>query len=146
MIHDAVRKAYPNAIVVNGNDETDILAWDADGVLITIDWTLISEAEAQLNGPLALAAMKAASIERVKELRRVVFAALAGLQSEALATGDTATAAAIVPVQEALRNLPAISLSACQTQADIDAAFRNAWNGIVAITPLNVVSAFNGVL
>lgn len=90
--------------------------------------------------------LKATSIEKIKELRRVVFAALAGLQSESLATGDTSTAAAIVPVQQALRDLPGIDLSACKTQADIDGAFLNAWTEIVAITPLNVVSAFNGVL
>ena len=97
------------------------------------------------NSP-SIESLKQTSIEKVKELRRVVFAALAGLQSESLAVGDIDAAAAIVPVQAALRNLPAIDLSACQTQADIDAAFLNAWTSIVAITPLNVVSAFNGVL
>ena len=90
--------------------------------------------------------LRNASIEKVKELRRQVFSALAGIQSEALASGDSVTASGIIPVQEALRNLPQTDLSACQTQADIDAAFLNAWVAIVAITPESVRTAFNGVL
>lgn len=45
MRHEAVRKAYPMAIVVNGDDATDIQAWDAAGNEIVIDWVLVSAQE-----------------------------------------------------------------------------------------------------
>lgn len=107
----------------------------------------ITEAEAEALRPKpSVSDMKSASIAKVKELRRIVFASLAGLQAEAIASGDTVKAAGIIPVQAALRNLPTTNLSACQNQADIDAAFLNAWSAIVAITPANVVSAFNDIL
>ncbi|PHM20925.1 MAG: hypothetical protein CK604_00500 [Curvibacter sp. PD_MW3] len=89
--------------------------------------------------------LKTESVQRVKELQRTVFATLAGLQSEALAAGDATKASSILPVQAALRDLPAINLSACQSQADIDAVFLEAWKSIVAITPASVVSAFNDI-
>lgn len=116
--------------------------------------------------------IKCKSIDKVKELRRIVFSALAGLQSEASAKGldalrrstdpaltqaerDAAkaeadsycsTASGIIPVQLALRNLTDIDLSGCQTKADVDGCFLNAWSAIVQITPENVRTAFNGVI
>lgn len=118
----------------------------AGSVAITDDEAkAINELNVAANAP-SIESLKTISIEKVKELRRMVFTTLAGLQSEASTKGDTATAVGILPVQEALRSLPNIDLSACQTQADIDAAFLNAWNAIVAITPDSVKTAFNGVL
>jgi len=46
MNHEAVRKAYPLAVVVNGDDESDIQAWDASGVAIEIDWPTVAAQEA----------------------------------------------------------------------------------------------------
>lgn len=42
MNHDAIRKAYPGAVVINGDDQVDIHAWDANGDEITIDWQLVA--------------------------------------------------------------------------------------------------------
>ena len=107
----------------------------------------ITDAEAEALQPKpGLADFKAAAIAQVRAMRVPVFATLAGIQSQALANGDTATALAISGLQDKLKALPQIDLSACQTQDDIDAAFVAGWMGIVAAAPANVVSAFNGVL
>lgn len=82
----------------------------------------------------------------VREARKPVFYTLAGMQSEALAKGDSATATAIVGIQQALKDLPETDLSACSTPADVDAAFVAAWLAIAQSAPANVVSAFNEVL
>jgi hypothetical protein len=91
-------------------------------------------------GPLIEAAKA-----KVRTMRSSAFASLAGIQSQALANGDTATAKAISGLQDSLKALPDIDLTACKTQADIDAAFTAAWLAIVAAAPVNVASAFNGV-
>ncbi len=82
----------------------------------------------------------------VRAARKPVFYTLAGMQSEALATGDTATATAIVGIQQALKALPETDLSACLSAAEVDAAFVAAWLAIAYSAPANVVSAFNEVL
>lgn len=48
MNHEAVRKAYPMAVVVNGDDATDIQAWDAAGNEIEIDWVLVAAQESAI--------------------------------------------------------------------------------------------------
>lgn len=83
--------------------------------------------------------------KKVRTMRANAFASLAGIQSEALANGDTKTAKAICGVQDQLRTITDIDLSACKTADDIDAAFASAWLVIVAAAPPAVVSAFNGV-
>lgn len=126
-----------------GGQALSLPVWPKDAVPISDEEAdAIRAVIAAANVP-PINSLKTNSIGKVKELRRVVFASLAGLQSEALASGDLETASGILPVQEALKNLPQIDLSACQTQADIDATFLAAWKSIVSITPLKVVSAFN---
>lgn len=46
MNHATIRKAYPAAVVVNGNDATDIKAWDAAGLEIEIDFVLVESQDA----------------------------------------------------------------------------------------------------
>lgn len=82
----------------------------------------------------------------VRAARKPVFYTLAGMQSEALATGDTTTAAAIVGIQQALKALPETDLSACSNAAEVSAAFMAAWLAIAQSAPANIVSAFNEVL
>jgi hypothetical protein len=82
---------------------------------------------------------------QVRSMRVNAFATLAGMQSQALATGDTATAVAISGLQNSLKALPDISVTGLTTQAQIDAAFAAGWQAIVAAAPANVVSAFNGL-
>lgn len=82
----------------------------------------------------------------VRAARKPVFYTLAGMQSEALATGDTDTATAIVGIQQALKALPDTDLSACSNASEVSAAFVAAWLAIAQSAPANVVSAFNEVL
>jgi len=87
-----------------------------------------------------------ATITKVRAMRTQVFATLAGIQSQSLANSDTATAKAISPLQDMLKELPDLDLSKCTTQADIDSAFKAGWAAIVAAAPAKVVSAFNGLV
>lgn len=82
----------------------------------------------------------------VRAARKPVFYTLAGMQSEALALGDTTTAAAIATIQQALRDLPDTDLTACTTAEQVAAAFVQAWVDIAALAPPHVASAFNEVL
>lgn len=93
-----------------------------------------------------LSALKNEAIAKVRDARKQIFATLAGIQAEALSTNDLVTASAIVPIQAALRNLPATDLSTCFSQADIDAVFLDAWKLIAVMAPLNVQTAFMEVL
>ena len=107
----------------------------------------ITDAEASALAPKpALTDLKSTAVKNVRAMRVPVFATLAGIQSQALANADTATAKAISGLQDKLKTLPDIDLSKCATQADIDAAFVAAWMAIAAAAPANVASAFNGVL
>lgn len=82
----------------------------------------------------------------VRAARKPVFYTLAGMQSEALAKGDAATATAILAIQQALKDLTDIDLSACSTAEAVDAAFMSAWLAIASSAPAGVVAAFNEVL
>lgn len=101
----------------------------------------------ELADPVAptLADLIAAAKEQVRAARRPVFYALAGMQSESLSTGDSATAKAIAEIQRALRELTDIDLSACKTAEDIKTAFTTAWRQIAAQAPASVVSAFGDI-
>lgn len=95
--------------------------------------------------PTPLPVLIEAAKEKVRTMRAGAFASLAGIQSQALANGDTTTAKAISGLQDMLKVLPDIDLSGCKTQADIEAAFTAAWLAVVAAAPANVANAFNGV-
>lgn len=82
----------------------------------------------------------------VRVARKPVFYTLAGMQSEALTIGDNDTAVAIVAIQQALKALPEVDLSACSDAAEVSAAFVAAWQAIADSAPATVVSAFNEVL
>lgn len=94
----------------------------------------------------SISGLVAASITKVRAMRTSVFATLAGIQSQALANSDMATAISISAMQDMLKALPDIDLSKCQSQADIDAAFIAAWSAIVQAAPVGVKSAFNGLV
>lgn len=88
-----------------------------------------------------------ANIAAVKDAARVVreriFAALAGLQAEALSTGDSTTALAIHTAQAQLRDItinPALLAATTPTQAK--AAIMDNYRVIVAGCPANVRTAF----
>lgn len=102
--------------------------------------------DVQLPALKPLDEIKVEALAAVREARKPVFYTLAGMQSEALATGDSATATAIVAIQQALKDLPETDLSACTNAAEVGAAFVAAWQSIKELAPANVVSAFNEVL
>lgn len=93
-----------------------------------------------------MADLAAAAITKVRAMRVNVFATLAGIQSQALANGDAATARAVSGLQDSLKALPDIDLSKCKSQSDLDSAFVAAWAAIVAAAPANVATAFNGLV
>lgn len=96
--------------------------------------------------PPTLEEVKEQAKAMVRAARKPVFYTLAGMQSEALAMGDGATATSIVAIQQALRDLPDTDLSACTTAEAVGAAFMQAWEDIAELAPLHVASAFNEVL
>lgn len=103
--------------------------WLADGTQHTItEIGVAPPAHAYPSAPPPpLETLKAQALAQVRAQRKDVFATLAGLQSEALALGDSATAQAIASVQQMLRDLPATDLTACQSEADIKATLEHAW-------------------
>lgn len=96
--------------------------------------------------PVAISDLAAVAITKVRTMRTAVFATLAGIQSQSLANGDTATAKTISTLQDMLKALPDLDLSKCRSQADIDAAFVAGWAAIVSAAPANVATAFNGLV
>lgn len=144
---------------------------NADGTGFDLE-DIPPDPEPETDPPPDIEALKATAVAAVKEARKAVFNTLAGIQSEANAKGFAAfvlagtlgdgtlekaeavqqyqdclaTSNAIVALQQAVKGIHNTDLSACTTQADIDAAFLSAWNDIVALAPANVASAFNDVL
>jgi hypothetical protein len=133
-----------DAVEITIDQHADLLAGQSAGKAITADRNgapvLTDPAPTPL--PDLIAAAKA----KVRAMRVTVFATLAGIQSQALANGDTATAKTICGLQDSLKALPDIDLTKCLTQADIDAAFTAGWMAIAQAAPANVANAFNEVL
>ncbi|MBK1683381.1 hypothetical protein [Rhodoferax fermentans] len=124
-----------------------------DGVGAT-EWPRPSASHIWKNGAWALdetkfsaqlAASKVDALTRVREMRRLVFNTLAGLQSEALTNGDMGAAQSIAVIQGKLRGLPDVDLSECQTVDEVNATFSAAWQTIVASAAPGLISAFAGV-
>ena len=137
-------EAIPSdAVEITDESYADLLAGQSTGKVIAADANgapvLADRAPTPL--PMLIDAAKA----KVRAMRTTAFASLSGIQSEALANGDTKTAKAICTLQDQLRTITDIDLTACKSQGDIDAAFTAAWLAIVAAAPANVASAFNGV-
>ena len=86
--------------------------------------------------------LKTAALAEVRALRASLFPTLSGLQSEALARGNTVDAVAIAAVQLGCRNITQTNLAGCTTKPQIDAAFLAAWMAIVAAAPISVRLAF----
>ena len=95
--------------------------------------------------PPLLADLKAAALRDVRAMRAAFFPVLAGLQSEALARGNTADALAIAAVQQGARDITLTDLSACQDKAAISAKFLQAWIALISNAPASVIVAFQGL-
>ncbi|ARV17416.1 hypothetical protein AEP_00454 [Curvibacter sp. AEP1-3] len=96
--------------------------------------------------PIPLPVIIEATKARVRAARVTVFGTLAGIQSQALADGDTATAKAISTIQTELAAITSIDLSGCKNGDDVERAFAMAWVTIAAGAPVKVAKAFNEVL
>jgi hypothetical protein len=144
---------------------------NADGTGFDLE-DIPPDPEPETDPPPDIEKLKSNAVAAVKEARKAIFNTLAGIQSEANAKGFAAfvlagtlgdltpekaeavqqyqdclaTSNAIVALQQAVKGIHNTDLSACTTQADIDAAFLNAWHAIVLLAPANVQSAFNEVL
>lgn len=132
-----------DAVEITSEEHAALLAGQSSGKVITAD---ASGAPVLTDpAPTPLSVLIAAAKTKVRNMRVTAFASLAGIQSEALANGDTKTAKAICSLQDQLRTITDIDLSDCKTADDIDAAFASAWLVIAASAPPAVASAFNGV-
>lgn len=133
-----------DAVEITEQHHAELLAGQSAGKLIAADVggypVLIDPTPTPL--PVVIEGAKA----RVRAARVAVFATLAGIQSQALADGDTANAQAISTIQTQLADLPGIDLSACETAKDVEEAFALAWATIAATAPAKVAKAFNQVL
>jgi hypothetical protein len=104
-----------------------------------IDWSKLETKEYKLQ------THKDAALTQVRKIRGDFFYTLAGLQSEALATGNSSDALAIATLQQSLRDITATDLSACTNNEEIDLAFLNAWKSAVAGMPPAVALAFKAL-
>ena len=86
------------------------------------------------------------AVNTIRAERQKIIGVLDGLQSSALATADTATAAGIEAAKQGLRDLTQIDLSDCATQEAMKLKVMQAYRAIVAAAPANVVLAFKEVL
>lgn len=123
-----------HAVLLSGQSAGKVITADRNGFPVLTD-----------PAPTPLPVLIDTAKAKVRTMRVTAFSSLAGIQSEALANGDTKTAKAICSLQDQLRTITDIDLSACKTADDIDAAFASAWLVIAAAAPPAVASAFNGV-
>ena len=132
-----------DAVEISQGLHVSLLEGQSSGKVITCDvhgFPLLADPE-----PTPLLVLIEQAKAKVRTMRVTAFSGLAGIQSEALANGDTKTAKAICSLQDQLRTITDIDLSDCKTADDIDAAFASAWLVIAAAAPPAVASAFNGV-
>lgn len=123
-----------HATLFEGQSAGKVITADANGYPVLVD-----------PPPVLLSVLIDVAKAKVRVARSNVFTALAGIQSQAIADSDMATAKQISSIQNKLKALPEIDLSACKSEADIEMAFLIVWRGIVEAAPEGVQSAFNGV-
>ena len=75
------------------------------------------------------------AVNTIRAERQKIIGVLDGLQSSALATEDTTTAAGIEAAKQGLRDLTKIDLSDCATQEQMRLKVMQAYHAIVAVAP-----------
>ena len=90
--------------------------------------------------------MLESAVDTIRTERQKIIGVLDGLQSSALATADTTTAAGIEAAKQGLRDLTQIDLSDCATQEAMKLKVMQAYRAIVSTAPAKVVLAFREVL
>lgn len=123
-----------HAILLAGQSAGKEITSDANGAPVLTD-----------PPPIPMSVQIDTAKAKVRAARTGIFSTMSGLQSQAIADGDMGTAKQISSIQNQLKALPDIDLSACTCGADIDAAFLAAWKSIVDAAPAGVKGAFNGV-
>jgi hypothetical protein len=133
-----------DAVEITSEEHAALLGLQSQGKTIKGD---LNGNPVAIDSPLpSLDAIKDSAKAVVREARKPVFFTLAGLQSEALANGNSSKAQAISGIQQKLRDLTAIDLSACTTKQQIDIAFLQAWGVIIeAAIAADVKSAFEAL-
>lgn len=87
-----------------------------------------------------------ALLPELRTLRDKAMNVLDGIQADALATGDTATALAIRDAKQACRDIPALDVSAATSEAQMRGLYLTEWRRITAMVPAGVRTAFVAVL
>ena len=141
VIHEGIMPA--DVVEITEEQYTVLLDGQGQGKVITAD----DQGHPVLTAPVppALPILIERAKAKVRGMRAPAFAALAGIQSQALANSETTTAKAISKIQDQLKAITDTDLKGLTTEAQIDAAFVAAWLAIVASAPANVASAFNGI-
>jgi len=127
---------------------------DYTGPLITEDMTPASPEQVAALRVRPAAELRALYLKQLIPLRKTVFDILGGMQSEALtlafmninATENGEKALAITEVQALLKDMTAHDTSACTTDAQFKAFWKQAWLDIVVTTPESIRSAFRDVV
>lgn len=95
--------------------------------------------------PPTHAQLVAQTLAATRVERQPIISVLDGLQSSALAKGDSATALTIETVKQGLRDITKTDLSACTTAEEMRAAIMGAYAALVQANPA-VALAFKGVI
>lgn len=133
-----------DAVAITPEYHVELLEGQSVGKRITADASgspVLTDPE-----PMPLPAIIEQAKARVRTARVAVFGTLAGIQSQALADGDTTSAKAISTIQTELAGITSIDLSGCKNGDDVERAFAVAWLSIAAGAPAKVAKAFNEVL
>lgn len=120
--------------LLNAQSNGKVIQPDENGCPVALDPT-----------PTPITALIDIAIQQIRRLRVGVFSTLAGMQSEAIVSGDVTTAKAIASIQGKLRDLPEIDLSDCVTVQDVNDTVNTAWRSISDASPVTVQSAFAGI-
>ena len=96
--------------------------------------------------PVVVATIKTRLLPDLRARRDLAMNVLDGLQSDALASGDTGTALAIKTAKQACRDIPALNTVAATDEASLRALYLAEWQRIAALVPAPVRAAFAAVL
>ena len=103
--------------------------------------TFVEDSDAML-----LPIKKAQLLPDLRTRRDLAMNVLDGLQSDALASGETADALAIKDAKQACRDIPALDVSAATNEAEMRALYLAEWRRIKDLVPVGIRAAFMAVL
>lgn len=92
------------------------------------------------------AAAKAQLVTELRGRRDTALNVLDGLQSDALADGDTVTAQAIKQAKQACRDMTALAVESADSETAMRALYLAEWRRIALIVPASVRTSFSRAL